>query len=60
MEVACDEAVLTLADMAREAVRRGHKNSRRGPRKAIETRDDFGLLLDVKLTFEVTRRRLVG
>ena len=54
---ACDEAVRTLADLAREAVRAGHKKSF-SLRMSIEVRDEGGTVVEVGFAFEVARRRL--
>lgn len=56
MGIACDEAVRSLADMAREAIRVEHAVSC-NRRIAIEVRDGSGLVVEVGVTFEVIRRR---
>lgn len=50
-----EEAARSLADMARDAVRRrgiGHSHL-----MAIEVRDESGPILHLKFTFEIDRRR---
>ncbi|WP_456620221.1 DUF6894 family protein [Bradyrhizobium sp. P5_C12] len=50
-----EEAARSLADMARDAVRKRVDGGSHG--MAIEVRDDSGPVLQVKFTFEVDRRR---
>jgi hypothetical protein len=49
-----EEAALSLADMARDAVRSKKSNLRQ--EMAIEVRDDHGPVLQLKFLFEVDRR----
>jgi hypothetical protein len=49
-----EEAALSLADMARDAVRSKKSNIRQ--EMAIEVRDDHGPVLQLKFLFEVDRR----
>ena len=49
-----EEAARSLADMARDAVRKNQ--DRAGHEMAIEVRDDNGPVLQVKFTFEIDRR----
>jgi uncharacterized protein DUF6894 len=55
IEAVQEEAALSLADMARDAVQTHHDGA--GHPRAIEVRDDTGLVLKVKVTFEVDRIR---
>jgi hypothetical protein len=48
-------AAHTLADMARDAVRRRGAGS--WPQMAIEVRDDSGPVMQVKFTFEIDRHK---
>ena len=57
IEVACDEAVRSLADMAREAVKAGHKNPS-DHQMSIEVLDENGRVREMKFTYQVNRRRL--
>jgi hypothetical protein len=50
-----EEAARSLADMARDAVRKNHDGA--GQRMAIEVRDDDGPVLQVRFTFEIDRHR---
>ena len=50
-----EEAARSLADMARDAVRKNHDGA--GHQLAIEVRDDEGLVLQVRFTFEIDRQR---
>jgi hypothetical protein len=50
-----EEAARSLADMARDAVRRNRDGA--GHEMAIEVRDDEGAVLLVKFTFEIDRHR---
>jgi hypothetical protein len=50
-----EEAARSLAEMARDAVRKHHDGA--AHRMAIEVRDDDGPVLEVKLTFETNRHR---
>jgi hypothetical protein len=50
-----EEAARSLADMARDAVRKNHDGP--GHQLAIEVRDDVGPVLQVRFTFEIDRRR---
>ena len=50
-----EEAARSLADMARDAVRKRHDGA--GHQMAIEVRDDNGPVLNVKFTFEIDRRK---
>jgi len=49
------EAAHSLADMARDAVRR--QRGGKGQFMAIEVRDDNGPVLEVRLAFEIDRHR---
>jgi uncharacterized protein YfcZ (UPF0381/DUF406 family) len=49
------EAARALADMARDAVRKEPNGA--GHQMAIDVRDDDGLILQVKFTFAIERRR---
>jgi hypothetical protein len=48
-----EEAARSLADVARDAVRKNHDGA--GSQMAIEVRDDDGPVLQVKFTFEIDR-----
>jgi hypothetical protein len=48
-----EEAARSLADLARDAVRKNHDSA--GHQMAIEVRDDDGPVLQVKFTFEIDR-----
>jgi hypothetical protein len=50
-----EEAARSLADMARDAVRKNHDGA--GNQMAIEVRDDNGPVLQVKFTFEINRHK---
>ncbi|NOJ47819.1 DUF6894 family protein [Bradyrhizobium archetypum] len=50
-----EEAARSLADMARDAVRRDHNGA--DHRMSIEVRDDDGPVLQVRFTFEIDRHR---
>jgi uncharacterized protein DUF6894 len=50
-----EEAARSLADMARDAVRKNHDGA--GHRMSIEVRDDGGPVLQVKFTFEINRHK---
>ena len=50
-----EEAARSLADMARDAVRKSQDTM--GRQMAIEVRDDNGPVLQVKFTFEIDRRK---
>jgi hypothetical protein len=52
-----EEAARSLADMARDAVRRTTRNRDLNHRMAIEVRDDHGPVMQVKFTFVVERRK---
>lgn len=55
IEAVQEEAARSLADMARDAVRRPtHKKNHR---MAIEVRDANGPVLQVKFTFEIDRKK---
>ena len=51
-----EEAARSLADVARDAVRRPEYLSGKNHRMAIEVRDQAGPVLQVKFTFEVARQ----
>ena len=51
-----DEAARSLADIARDEVRRIAKNGV-GHDMAIEVRDEAGPVLQVKFTFTINRRK---
>jgi hypothetical protein len=50
-----EEAARSLADMARDAVRRTTRNRELNHRMAIEVRDDHGPVMQVKFTFAVEK-----
>nr|WP_028345992.1 hypothetical protein [Bradyrhizobium murdochi] len=50
-----EEAARSLADMARDAVRKNRDGP--GHQIAIEVRDNHGPVLQVKFTFEIDRHR---
>ena len=52
-----EEAALSLADMARDEVRKPSSARNPNHRMAIEVRDDNGPVLQVKFTFEIDKRR---
>ena len=52
-----EEAARSLADMARDEVRRHSNDPNKRHRMAIEVRDDNGPLLQVKFTFEINKQR---
>lgn len=49
-----EEAALSLADMARDAVRKDHDGARQ---MAVEVRDDNGPVLQAKFTFGIDGRK---
>jgi hypothetical protein len=56
LEAVQEEAARSLADMARDELRRIAKNGG-GHEMAIEVRDEAGPVLQVTLTFAVNRRK---
>jgi hypothetical protein len=55
MDSVQEEAARSLADMARDAVRRPTHDRNVNHQMAIEVRDDHGAVLQVKFTFEVVQ-----
>ena len=55
IEAVQEEVARTLADMARDAIRRPTDGA--GPQMSIEVRDDAGPVMQVKFTFEVHQLR---
>ena len=55
IEAVQEEAARSLADMARDAVRK--RNDGAGHQMSIDVRDDTGPVLQVKFTFEINRNR---
>ena len=55
LQAAQEEAARSLADIARDAVRKDYDGA--GHEMAIEVRDDNGPVLHVKFTFEIDRNR---
>jgi hypothetical protein len=56
LEAMQEEAARSLADMARDAIRR-HSPDRAGRRMSIEVRDEAGPVMQVNFTFEVHQHR---
>ena len=50
-----EEAEKTLAEMARDAVRSSKHDGSNNRRMSVDVRNDAGLVLQVKFTFEVAR-----
>lgn len=57
IEAVQEEAAWSLADMARDAVRRPTHNRKQNHNMAIEVRDDNGPVLQVKFTFEIDKKK---
>ena len=57
IEVACQETVRSLADLAREATRPAHRDVS-NYQVSVNVRDDRGGVLEVKFAFQISRPRL--
>jgi hypothetical protein len=57
IEAVQEEAARSLADMARDTVRKPSLSLSRNHRLAIEVRDEDGQLMIVKFTFEIDRSK---